>query len=361
MEYNRMIAYIYSYNDGMKSKNTGFAKLEVRQNVLKLQINMKGAYSDYNTPWSVNLFYRERGGIRGICLGEIKIKNGIGEYRYTGNASDIEGSKIEFGSIKGLYISCDGNIHKMYASEWDDLGFMPDSIVTDGGRPGQSATIVEFAGADTVKQPDKPSLFAEPESVREEQPRTEAISSDPVAESSGSGAEKAVSPGFAAAFEAAVSEERADKTEMSGSVMLAAAEVAEDARTEENTADSAPSAGTEALDRIIDGREKMFLFADDDLYDVVEISAEDISNFPEANLALANNSFVNHGYYNFRHLILGRMRNGSGCGYFIGVPGVYTRRDRNTASMFGFNYFKFSMRSDVRLGQFGYWYRELLC
>lgn len=357
MEYNRMIAYIYSYNDGMKSKNTGFAKLEVRQNVLKLQINMKGAYSDFNTPWSVNLFYRERGKIRGICLGEIKIKNGIGEYRYTGNAADIEGSKIEFSSIKGLYISCDGNIHKMYASEWDDLGFMPDSIITDGGRFGQSATIVEFAGPDTVKQPDKPSLFAEPEYASDKPVQAEFTKPEPPR----SEPEPAVQPDFAAALETAVSEKLVDKTEMPGKVILAAAEVAEDERTEENTADRTPSAGTEALDRIIDEREKLFLFADDDLYDVVEISAEDISSFPEANLGLANNSFVNHGYYNFRHLILGRIRESNGCGYFIGVPGVYTRRDRNTASMFGFNYFKFSMRSDVRLGQFGYWYRELLC
>ena len=29
MDYNRMVAYIYSYNDGQKCKNTGFAKIEV--------------------------------------------------------------------------------------------------------------------------------------------------------------------------------------------------------------------------------------------------------------------------------------------------------------------------------------------
>ena len=56
MEYNRMVAYIYSYNDGQKCKNTGFAKIEVRQDILKLQINMKGAYSDNNCEWNVNLF-----------------------------------------------------------------------------------------------------------------------------------------------------------------------------------------------------------------------------------------------------------------------------------------------------------------
>lgn len=355
MEYNRMIAYIYSYNDGMKSKNTGFAKLEVRQNILKLQINMKGAYSDNNEPWNVNLFYRENGKIRGICLGEIRIKNGAGEYRYTGNASDIAGSKVTFNSVKGLYISC-GNIQKMYASEWDDLGFAPGSIDGNGERASGNSPIVEFAVPESIKQPDKPSLFAEPETSRIEQSaqglreqNTEQASPD------------ALQPDFAATLEAAVGNSPEKETEAPEGIVLAAAEVAEDIQSEENDKAQMPSAGAEIFDSIIDGREKMFLFADDDLYDAVEISVEDISKFPEANLGLANNSFVNHGYYNFRHLILGRIRDSNGCGYFIGVPGVYTRRDRSTASMFGFNYFKFSMRSDVRLGQFGYWYKELQC
>lgn len=339
MEYNRMVAYIYSYNDGMKSRNTGFAKLEVRQNILKLQINMKGAYSDGSESWKVNLFYRENGKINGICLGEIRIRNGMGEYRYTGSAADIEGSKISFDSVKGLYIICDGNIHKMYASEWDDLGFMPDSIAEAGERSSRSSTIVEFAVPESIKQPDKPSLFAEPEIQRPEPAQ----------------------PDFAATLESAVEGSRGEEPEKP-EIVLAAAAVSEDVPDGENAEAKTPSAGAEIFDSIIDGREKMFLFADDDLYDVVEINTDDLNGFPEANIGLANNSFVNHGYYNFRHLILGRIRNGSGgCGYFIGVPGVYTRRDRSTASMFGFNYFKFSMRSDVRLGQFGYWYRELQC
>ncbi|MCM1308115.1 MAG: DUF6128 domain-containing protein [Butyrivibrio sp.] len=326
MEYNRMIAYIYSYNDGLKSRNTGFAKLEVRQGVLKLQVNMKGAYSDGSEPWSVKLFYREGGRIRGVLLGEIKIKNGTGEYRYAGSAENIAGSGIGFGSVKGLYISCDGNMHKMYASEWDDLGFSPSSIAAGGEGAARSSAIVEFAVPEPIKQPDKPSLFAEPESAH---------------------------------TEAAVGYEPESKA--AESVVLAAAEVEAATREERDGAARQTSSGAEIFDGIIDGREKIFLFADDDLYDTVEINTDDLNRFPEASLGLANNSFVNHGYYNFRHLILGRIRESGGCGYFIGVPGVYTRRDRSTASMFGFNYFKFSMRSDVRLGQFGYWYRELEC
>lgn len=69
MEYNRMVAYIYSYNDGQKCKNTGFAKIEVRQDILKLQINMKGAYSDNNCEWNVNLFTGKQFNSR-CCIGK---------------------------------------------------------------------------------------------------------------------------------------------------------------------------------------------------------------------------------------------------------------------------------------------------
>ena len=92
MEYNRMVAYIYSYNDGQKCKNTGFAKIEVRQDILKLQINMKGAYSDNNCEWNVNLFYRKNNLIIGVALGNMVIRNGVGEFRYAGNALNIENS-----------------------------------------------------------------------------------------------------------------------------------------------------------------------------------------------------------------------------------------------------------------------------
>ena len=106
-------------------------------------------------------------------------------------------------------------------------------------------------------------------------------------------------------------------------------------------------------------KEKQFIFADDELYDVVEITPDDIDKMPNTNWHLKNNSFVNHGYYNFRHLIAGKMYNDENNVYFIGVPGIYNRRERSIASMYGFNRFKFSMRSDMRLNQFGYWYREI--
>ena len=310
MEYNRMVAYIYSYNDGQKCKNTGFAKIEVRQDILKLQINMKGAYSDNNCEWNVNLFYRKNSSIIGVTLGNMVIRNGIGEFRYAGNALNIENSGISFDSIKGLYIekkSEETDRRKMYASEWDDLGFDPAGILAKDWSKAEGEIMIEFAReGQSVAPAEEPVLQA---AEAESRPVTETV---PGTEYSDEEIQKAV-------------------------------------------------CSDEWYEKLAKEKTHVFLFADDELYDIIEITPDDIERLPDTNWGLKNNSFLNHGYFQFRHLILGKIYGGEPQRYFIGVPGIFARRDRNTAAMFGFNHFKFSMRSDVQLSQFGYWYRQLDC
>lgn len=73
-----------------------------------------------------------------------------------------------------------------------------------------------------------------------------------------------------------------------------------------------------------------------------------------------DNSFVMHAYYTYRHLLFGRVAdNDNGSRYFIGIPGMYSNKERYLATMFGFNNFKRSIRSDYANPYFGYWYREV--
>lgn len=51
---------------------------------------------------------------------------------------------------------------------------------------------------------------------------------------------------------------------------------------------------------------------------------------------LANNSFLLHGFYNYRHIILGYYQDDKREGYYIGVPGTYDEREQMVAEMFGF-------------------------
>jgi hypothetical protein len=75
---------------------------------------------------------------------------------------------------------------------------------------------------------------------------------------------------------------------------------------------------------------------------------------------ICDNSFVMHGFYTYRHLLFGKVaKNNSGVEYFIGVPGMYSNRERYLATMFGFGNFKKSHRSDYANPYFGYWYMEV--
>lgn len=69
---------------------------------------------------------------------------------------------------------------------------------------------------------------------------------------------------------------------------------------------------------------------------------------------LAHNSFLLHGYYNYRHLILNRVeKRGEPC-YYIGVPGNFYDREKQVAVMFGFE--SFECRDEpADTGEYGYY------
>ena len=67
-----------------------------------------------------------------------------------------------------------------------------------------------------------------------------------------------------------------------------------------------------------------------------------------------------HGYYNFRYLILVKLGgNKKKARYLLGVPGHYYSSEKYMATMFGFPNFVLSRRQPVGDGRFGYWYTDL--
>lgn len=96
---------------------------------------------------------------------------------------------------------------------------------------------------------------------------------------------------------------------------------------------------------------------------------------------LANNSFLLHGFYNYRHIILGREPleevDGDGTAkgpekekanqgkkrekygnFYLGVPGVYYEREKMVALMFGFEAFE-CCGGRAEPGKFGYYLRRV--
>jgi len=101
---------------------------------------------------------------------------------------------------------------------------------------------------------------------------------------------------------------------------------------------------------------KIRAFVDEPESLCLKIDLRDLRLLPSENWVLGNNSFLLHGYYNFRYLILTQQKED----FILGIPGIYHPNEKVMASMFGFQEFKPVKACDKMLGQFGYWYRKVI-
>jgi hypothetical protein len=116
---------------------------------------------------------------------------------------------------------------------------------------------------------------------------------------------------------------------------------------------------TSTAERILQKYPAIYPFEDDEILACVRIEPGDIGLFPIENWVLGNNSFILHGYYNFRHLIFAKKKAIDGEEYILGVPGIFQNREKFMAKMFGFTQFKSSKNVEQKTGEFGYWYIKI--
>lgn len=74
---------------------------------------------------------------------------------------------------------------------------------------------------------------------------------------------------------------------------------------------------------------------------------------------MVHNSFLLHGFYNYRHLILGKYPGEKRESiYYLGVPGNFYNREKMVAEMFGFEAFE-GGRHPAEPGDFGYYMKRV--
>lgn len=66
--------------------------------------------------------------------------------------------------------------------------------------------------------------------------------------------------------------------------------------------------------------------------DFIKIAPEDFVILRQEYQSLVRNSFLLHGYYNYRYILLGKYPDK----YYLGVPGIMHEQERMAAAMFGF-------------------------
>lgn len=422
-DYKRLVSYIYAYPGGVRDKNVGFAKAEVRNGQFKLTISVKGVYTDTPELFGVYVMVdgkkHQPGGFTLLKTGTVMVNQGIGQYQDLFNPMNINQSGYTFEDISGIALARENEDFYRMFSLWEDCILNTEDITF--AQPEAAAASNPVARADSeevsVKEQVNRTTGQEAErksaemSGKEQEPETvgqeaEAVSENEVEEA----AVKAVSGKVEKEAADVVSEAGREKLTSEAASEKAGQIVSESAVTERTskpaTPESAQSAGQQAdlqqetaqmkaqqirameavqellfrntnpqgtmpqnakpqkempaFEKVFINRDFIDAFEDDYFYDCVEVTPELLKQLPIEDDAVVNNSFLVHGYYNFKHILFGKVReNDNNTRYFIGVPGMYCNRERFMASMFGFRSFKKSHRSDYSNPYFGYWYQEI--
>lgn len=414
-EYRRFISYIYAYEGDMKTKNVGFAKIEARNGQCRMSISVKGAYECVGRELTLYGYGKKNGEFILVPIGQIPVKNGVGEAVFGKKEDDLSGSGLGLTFLQGLFLRSGRHARKAYLTAWDDMlitiSRLQQAPVAGEETEGQKPVAGERAerqapvtGKETEKQAEEPRT-RQPEASEIPWGMREIHLDTGCAEEEKQELHKETGELRAAELEllkkeekkqasekyavpeheenerkpdqpheqAAVTEAVESKPVTGEAVAAEAAAAAEPAVTApfETEAPAAEPTGRmpdpfyfregltelplwDSLKRIMPRKRVL----SEEGWEVLQIQLQDLGRLPRENWPYGNNSFVLHGYYQYRYLILARrMREQKTPGearwqYIVGVPGIFKPQEKFMAAMFGLPEFK---RADSREENFGFW------
>lgn len=291
----RFVTYIYVYENGRKADNAGYAKIETRGE--RGQIDIHFLYGGiYRGKGTVAFLYAENEKMIYIPIGEFSIENGTGMGMITFQTKVLAGTDLGFSKIDGIYIVDSEN--RKYLSFWKDVN------ITDFGEGNFVEYSLDIPLPETVHEP-------------QEELSDEAVQKE----------------------------------------ILKDAEQESLHTMEIPVRNSFPEYTMEdAWKNLVKTKTPVQV---NDKVSAVQIELSDLRELPKNYWYLGNNSFLLHGFFNYHHLLFGRLPEGK---WFIGVPGIYARQERVMASVFGFPEFMHIGEAEQvtpREKQQGIWYHIL--
>ena len=309
----RFICYLYEYQEGRRIRNIGFCKVESSEDGCTVSIHGKGWGMNSPKKLSLYLFWRENGKCLGVYQGELGNVSPALNYRLSYTEEDV-GSKARYDRVEGI-ILC-GENGPRYAAVWTD-----EAVDISRMEPAGKEEMTE----EKEEQPEEP-----------EEPNEE----EPVPEENEMPDEQAEPAGVSYDVREILPEESRELEEKEPEPFY----------FDEEEEDSKPEIAEQECQTTCRFR-------------CTKIQRQDLSRLIRREWQLANNSFLLHGYYNYHHLAF--LQEGENL--YLGVPGVYSEKERRAAQAFGFpgfvNYEEEML--DLPEGEkedradFGYWCRQV--
>lgn len=319
-DYRRLISYIYEYEDKEKGKNVGFVKMEARNGQCRMNLSVKNIYVGGN---AIGVYLLGKDGVK-TFLGNVFVRGGNGEFRTTVDVKNVEGTGNELDTYYGMTVHDVKNSWRSYTTIWEDAAAVPEIL----GSPLAQEVL---PGAEDVEgEKMRLSVAEEIEAELEQEDGAQAAETQPEVPKK--------------------SEPISPSPELEDPDVLKYLQETED-----------PVMDPEQLwQELRKNYPKIDPFDYDGRSEVLTIRPQDIGRLPREVWVYGNNSFLMHGYYNFRYLILVRLENNNGeVRYLLGIPGHYYSNEKYMATMFGFPNFVLSKKQPPNDGRFGYWYTEI--
>ena len=413
-DYRRLISYMYAYEGKEKGKNVGFVKLETKNGQCRLNLSIKKVYTGGNAAGVYLLGKR----VKETFLGNIFIRGGNGDFHAIIDSNNVEGGGNDLKDYYGLTVHDVKNSWRSYTTIWEDAAF-PETendlagqtqayeILPGGRKPdplkAASRIVMELdreleqectlqAAAQSIapespqsettqppsgpKQPSQSETTPPPETETAPEREPAAVTEQPpLSEAAPPASETAREP-------AAVTEQPPQAESLSGPNQPPQSETTPPPTTEQPSQTPQPYPSPELEDpevlRYLQDTEdiaanpeklwqelrssypKIQPFEYENGCEILTIRPQDIGRLPRESWVYGNNSFLLHGYYNFRYIILFRLGDKNGrFRYMIGVPGHYYSSEKYMASMCGFPNFVLSKKQPPNDGRFGYWYTDI--
>lgn len=332
----RFVTYIYAYEEEKKGSNVGFARIEIRGQDARIEIHLRGVYAA-SAACRVYLFQREAAGgkevtgVTGVLVGEMKLVTGSGDGAVVLKGGRVGASPYGITEMEGLFFVI--GEERILMSRWREGA--PFKVGLSGFREWQpeepkEKTAEKGAAAETAAQ-RKQGGAAPVQSEQNSRMAAKGMAQDVP---SGSGMETAAAGEETEAIHA---------TELPMRNLFP--EYDWNAVWEELCREHKPAALFEEWDT-----------------QCIQLELKDLRSLPKKYWYLGNNSFLLHGFFNYRYLVLGRTAEER---WFLGVPGVYQRQERVMAAIFGFpEFFAAGPGGERREGRepvnhFGCWVRYI--
>ena len=325
----RFVTYIYAYENNNKNQNVGFAKVDIRGEYCQIEIHLKRTgYTNVKCP--VYLFSREGGEIIGVEIGQIALVNGAGDFVRQLSCSQVGATDYCMNDMKGILIFLNDTV--MFASQWDEK-----AIYRENFKPYGEA-----------KQETAPQQPAEPERMQESAPQQPA---EPECMQETAPQQPAEPERMQETVPQQCAESEMERYETPGKTMQTTVQ------TESLEAQGPKEIWQTLWEKLTGmyGTEKVFESAPQ--ISGIRMELKDLKELPKKYWYLGSNSFLLHGFFNYRHLLLGRIEGEHSKKWFVGVPGVYQNQEKVLAAIFGFPEFKQEKDTEIKTNQFGYWYR----